>query len=101
MNARDEHHISTTLLVDQTLREVFNAINDVHRCTIKIVEMVYDKHGVWLVTYNDVDTERKCRRRECHMKTSHVVIRSGGACQTRMNTTHDPGSKMWRGLQVH
>jgi hypothetical protein len=69
---------STTLLVDQTPNEVFHAINnvrgwwseeieggteklhdeftyhyqDVHRCTMKLIEVVPDKKVVWLVKDN-------------------------------------------------
>jgi hypothetical protein len=69
---------TTTLLVDQTPKEVFNAINnvrgwwseeieggtdklsaefkyhyeDVHRCQMKIVEFIPDKKVVWLVLDN-------------------------------------------------
>jgi hypothetical protein len=69
---------TTTLLVDQTTKEVFNAINnvrgwwseeiegdtdklndeftyhykDVHRCKMKLIEVVPDKKVVWLVMDN-------------------------------------------------
>jgi len=69
---------TTTLLVDQTPKEVFNAINnvrgwwseeiegstnklndvfnyhyeDVHRCQMKLIEVVPDKKVVWLVLDN-------------------------------------------------
>lgn len=69
---------TTTLLVDQTPREVYNAINnvrgwwseeiegstdklhdvfkyhyeDVHRCQIKVLELIPDKKVVWLIMDN-------------------------------------------------
>jgi len=69
---------TTTLLVDQSPKEVFNAVNnvrgwwseeiegntnklneefkyhyiDVHNCTMKIIEMIADKKVVWLVMDN-------------------------------------------------
>ena len=71
-------NFTTTLLVDQSAKEVFNAVNhvrewwseeieghtnklneefkyhyeDVHRCQVKIVEFVPDKKVVWLVMDN-------------------------------------------------
>ncbi len=78
MNALDNHNFTTTLLVDQTPREVFNAVNnvrgwwseeiegdtdklgaefsyhfkDVHRCKMKIVEFIPNKKVVWHVLDN-------------------------------------------------
>lgn len=75
MNTPD---FTTTILVDKTLNEAFNAINnvrgwwseeivgstdklndeftyhyeDVHRCQMKIIEMIPDKKVVWLVLDN-------------------------------------------------
>jgi hypothetical protein len=74
----DTHDFITTFVVDQTPREVFNAVNhvrgwwseniegstdslndeflyqyqDAHHCKIKVVEVLPDKKVVWLVTYN-------------------------------------------------
>ena len=71
-------NFTTTLLVDQTPKEAFNAINnvrgwwseeiegstdklnnefkyhyeDVHRCKIKLIEVIPDKKVVWLVLEN-------------------------------------------------
>ena len=78
MNALDNQNFTTTLLVDQTSREVFNAVNnvrgwwsqaiegstgklgaefqyqyqDVQCCTFKITEFVPDKKVVWHVVDN-------------------------------------------------
>lgn len=74
----DHQDFTTTFLVDQTPREVFNAVTDVrawwsdeiegsanrlndefifqvkdvHYCKIRLVEVIPDKSVVWLVTYN-------------------------------------------------
>ena len=74
----DNQNFTTTLLVDQTPREVFNFVNtvrgwwseeiegstdklndefiyqykDVQYCKIKLIEVIPDKKVVWLVTYN-------------------------------------------------
>ena len=76
---RTQHEdFTTTLLVDQTPREVFNAVNnvrewwsdtieggteklndeflyhyqDIHKCKMKLIEVVPDKKVVWLVLEN-------------------------------------------------
>ncbi len=51
---------TTTILVDQTPKEAFNAINNVrgwwseeiHRCQLKLIEVIADKKVVWLVMDN-------------------------------------------------
>lgn len=74
----ENHNFTTTFLVDQTPREVFNAVTnvrgwwsedikgatsqlndefvyrfrDIHSCEIKLIEVIPDKSVVWLVTYN-------------------------------------------------
>lgn len=74
----DNQDFTTTLLVDQTPEEIFNAINDVrgwwseeiegntnqlndeftyhyrdiHRCQIKLIEVIPNKKVVWLVMNN-------------------------------------------------
>jgi predicted phosphohydrolase len=78
MQTLDQHNFTTTFLVDQTPREVFNAVTnvrgwwskdiegatsqlndefvyevkDLHYCKMKVIEVVPDKTVVWLVTYN-------------------------------------------------
>ncbi|GCE15499.1 SRPBCC family protein [Tengunoibacter tsumagoiensis] len=78
MQTLDQRHFTTTMLVDQTPEEVFNAVTnvrgwwsediegstsqlhdefayhykDLHSCTMKIIEVIPDKSVVWLVTYN-------------------------------------------------
>lgn len=75
----ENQNFSTSILVNQTPEEVFNAINnvrgwwsenvegdtdrdravfyyhyqDIHRCTFKITELVPDKKVVWHVLHND------------------------------------------------
>lgn len=77
----DTKHFTTTLLVDQTPEEVYNAINnvsgwwseeieggttklndeftyhfkDVHICKMKLIEVIPDKKVVWLVMDNHFD----------------------------------------------
>jgi hypothetical protein len=77
-SSMDNQSFTTTILVDQTPNEVFNAINnvrgwwseeiegntdklndeftyhykDVHRCKMKLIEVIPDKKVVWLVVDN-------------------------------------------------
>lgn len=78
MNTLDHQNFTTSFLVDQPPREVFNAVNnvrgwwsdeikgstdqlndefiyevkDIHFSKMKVIELIPDKKVVWLVTYN-------------------------------------------------
>ena len=69
------NNFTTSILVDQTPHQAFDAITnvhgwwsaeiqgdaaeftyhfkDVHRCAMRLIELIPDKKVVWLVTYND------------------------------------------------
>lgn len=108
----ENQNFTTTILVDQTPEEVFNAINkvrgwwseeiegntqklndeftyhyqDVHRCKMKIIESVPDKKVVWLCTDNYFSFT-KDEREWIGTKIIFEISQKGGKTQLRF--THE------------
>ena len=107
----ENQDFTTSILVDQTPEEAFNAINnvrgwwseeiegdtdklhdeftyhfkDVHRCTMKLIEVIPDKKVVWLVTDNYFNfTEDKTE----WIGTKIIFEISRNDKQTKIDFTH-------------